>query len=241
MSQNTLVIAGSIFVVIYMVGVFVYFMFKQYLRLREKELQAEHAKLDDFRSHLERQLMELNMKFASSDMRWRELNHLVVAGQNERPAIAEDGQKVKSSEFLRSHGIDASKLAVRKDLIFVLTPFQDDLLDEYRTIVEVGQTLGFTVNRGDEKATQGDIFPQLLRLMIEARLIIANISGRNPNVFYELGIAHAMEKTVILVANNKHDIPFDIQAKRIVFYRSNSDLRDALAVTLGRTLAAARP
>jgi hypothetical protein len=238
MAQDTIIIAAAIFGGVYLLATIAYLMFRQYMRLREKELQVEHARLDDFRAHLERQLMELNVKFASSEGRWRELNHLVVAGQTERKGSLDSGTTVAPSEFLRSHGITERQLEVRPDLIFVLTPFHDDFRDDFQTVAQVGQELGFTVNRGDERVSQGDIFSQLLRLLVTAKVVVANISGRNPNVFYELGIAHALDKPVILLAHNQTDVPFDIRSKRIVFYQSSEELRDRLSKMLTRTLVA---
>jgi hypothetical protein len=238
MSSDTLIIAAAIFSGIYLFATIAYFALRQYMQLREKELSSQHARLDDFRAHLERQLMDLNVKFARSEGRFTELNHLVLSGQNDRKGDLTLSSKVSASNFLRSHGIDLESLNVRRDLLFVLTPFHDDLLDEFQTVTQVGQELGFTVLRGDEKISQGDIFPQLLKMIVEAKVIVANISGRNPNVFYELGIAHALDKQVILLAESKSDVPFDVRSKRIVFYQSNKELRDQLTLMLARTIAA---
>ena len=238
MSQNSILIACLIFGVVYLVSAIAYLAFRQYMRLREKELRLEHARLDDFRAHMERQLMELNARFASSEGRWREINHLVIAGQNKKYNFFEDKSSVTSSEFLRSHGIKSEDMKIQDDLMFVLTPFHDDLRGDFEAIAEVGRDLGFTVNRGDEKANHGDIFSQLLRQIVKARVVVANISGRNPNVFYELGIAHALDKSVILLSHSEKDVPFDVQSKRIVFYKSPDDLRSGLLKMLSRVLSA---
>ncbi|MGU7772766.1 hypothetical protein ACV229_21650 [Burkholderia sp. MR1-5-21] len=187
---------------------------------------------------MERQLMELNTRFASSEGRWREINHLVIAGQNKRDDLSDKKPYATHSEFLRSHGIEAEDMKVQDDLIFVLTPFHDDFRDDFKAVAEVGRELGFVVNRGDEKASHGDIFPQLLRQIVKARVIVANISGRNPNVFYELGIAHALDKPVILLSHSETEVPFDVQSKRIVFYQSSNDLRPGLLKMLSRVLSA---
>lgn len=236
--ENILFGAAVIFGSIYIFATVAYMMFRSYMRLKERQLESDHTRLDDFRAHLEFQLMDLNRKFASSEQRWQEINHLVVAGQNVTQATPFASSKVRPSEFLRSHGIAVDNLDVNQQLIFVLTSFHDELRDEFETVVQVGQELGFTVFRGDEKATKGDIFPQLLHLIASAKIVIANISGRNPNVFYELGIAHALDKPVILLAHSETNIPFDIRSKRIIFYKSNDDLRSQLSKTLARTLLA---
>ena len=46
----------------------------------------------------------------------------------------------------------------------------------------------------------------------KARILVAELSGRNPNVFYELGVAHAMNKDVILITQTLEDVPFDFEA-----------------------------
>ncbi len=57
-------------------------------------------------------------------------------------------------------------------------------------LVPVLNELGLTPYRSDLDPTPGTITPQLLKKLLEARLVIADLTGRNPNVFYELGIAH---------------------------------------------------
>lgn len=235
-SSDPLLIAGAIFVSIYIVATLIYALFRRQMRMQQQLMNAEHARLDEYRAHLERQLMELNHRFAYSEDRWRELNHLVVAGQRPRDAFDRKRNEIPYTRFLETHGISPQDAKVRDDLIFVLTPFHDDLRDEFEVVSQVGQELGFTVLRGDERAAQGDIFNQLLRHMVQARVVVANITGRNPNVFYELGIAHALDKPVVLLAEKKGVVPFDVQSKLIVFYDSNEELKAILARTLARTV-----
>lgn len=237
-NQDTLIIAAAIFLAIYVISFAAYLISKRYMGMRQIELKEQNARLDDYRAHLEKQLSELNLRFAASEGRWQELNHLVIAGQ-QRDKEPEQTSPLSqaSAAFLRLHGIDANAAQIREDLIFMLTPFHDDLLDEFHAVVQLGRELDFAVVRGDEKAAQGDIFPHLLRLMVSARIVVANISGRNPNVFYELGIAHALNKRVILLAQSGTDVPFDIQSKRIVFYKNLDELKEKLTKMLTRTLA----
>ena len=51
-----------------------------------------------------------------------------------------------------------------------------------------------------------------------AKILVAELTGRNPNVFYELGLAHALEKPVVLVSSNQDDVPFDVQHIRVIYY-----------------------
>ena len=74
------------------------------------------------------------------------------------------------------------------------------------------------------------------RSVTRARLAIANIDGRNSNVFYELGIAHAMGKTTLLVTKTPEDVPFDIRAKRLVLFSSTDELRARLRDEIAKSV-----
>ena len=239
-SPDTLVLAGAIFISVYMLGVLIFWNSRRRERHEMQSKLNETARLDDYRAHLERQLLELNMKFSSSERRWQELNHLVVAGQSNNEFYKGSDFSQGTDLFFKSHGLELKKIRQREDLMFVLTPFHDDLKDEFETVYKVGRILGFQVLRGDEKSEPGDIFRKILELIASSRIVVANISGRNPNVFYELGIAHALGKQVILLAHSDSQVPFDVQSKPIVFYRDNEDLAKNLNSMVGRTMLSGR-
>jgi hypothetical protein len=68
--------------------------------------------------------------------------------------------------------------------------------------------------------------------LVRARVVVANVSGRNPNVFYELGIANALDKSTILVSEGIEDVPFDIRSRRIILYEKSDDLQEMLSGAL---------
>ena len=51
-----------------------------------------------------------------------------------------------------------------------------------------------------------------------AKVLVAELTTRNPNVFYELGLAHALEKPVVLRSSNEVDVPFDLKHIRVIYY-----------------------
>lgn len=53
-------------------------------------------------------------------------------------------------------------------------------------------------------------------------MLVAELTGRNPNVLYERGLAHALRKPVVLVSSNEDDVPFDVRHVRVIYY----DMRD---------------
>ena len=95
--------------------------------------------------------------------------------------------------------------------------------------------------RGDEEYTSSDILSHIIRLIVKARVVIANISARNPNVFYELGVAHALGKQTILISRSIEKMPFDVANLRILIWNDPKDLQkkleDALRPFLAQTSA----
>lgn len=80
------------------------------------------------------------------------------------------------------------------------------------------QKMNLTVARGDDFFTAKSVMSDIWNAMNASRLVIADCTGRNPNVFYEMGMAHTLGKPVILISQDKEDIPFDIQHIRYLIY-----------------------
>lgn len=231
--SDTALIAASIFASAYLLAAFAYLGFRQNLRLREKQLELEKTvRMNEFRSHLEREVMGLNREYAQDLKGFEELNHLVLSGQSELSQLAKS--RPQQSTFLRAHGIDLARVVIKPRSVFVLTPFHPDFDKFFSAISEFGRETNYSVSRGDERVETSDIFPQILQGIVSSRFIIANITGRNPNVFYELGVAQALDKEVILVAESDAEIPFDIQSKRIMFYDTPTELKGKLATAFAR-------
>jgi hypothetical protein len=67
----------------------------------------------------------------------------------------------------------------------------------------------------------GKIMDQVWAGINAAKVLVAELTSRNPNVFYELGIAHALKKPVVLVSSNEADVPFDVRHIRVIYYDVN--------------------
>ena len=74
-------------------------------------------------------------------------------------------------------------------------------------------------------------------LINNADIIICDCTGKNPNVFYELGLAHAIGKNVICITQNTEDIPFDIKHIRYIKYEYNPRGMTKFEKTLGQYIA----
>jgi hypothetical protein len=117
--------------------------------------------------------------------------------------------------------------------VFVIMPFSSDLDDVYYYGIH-GAVLksGGICNRADQVEFTGNILQEVYKSIRSARLIVAEVSGPNPNVFYELGYAHALEKQVILVTRDISAAPFDLAGFNHIVYSSIQDLEEKLAKRL---------
>jgi nucleoside 2-deoxyribosyltransferase len=74
------------------------------------------------------------------------------------------------------------------------------------------------IRADDDIFATGKIMDQVWRGIRAASVLVAELTSKNPNVFYELGLAHALEKPVVLVASNEEDVPFDLRHIRVIVY-----------------------
>lgn len=109
-------------------------------------------------------------------------------------------------------------------------PFTKDFDDIYKLgIKDCCQQLDFLAERVDEQIYSDTILERIYRQIKISDVIIADMTGRNPNVFYEVGYAHALGKSCILLTQSAEDIPFDLKHHRhIVYDGSIGKLKSAL-------------
>ena len=107
---------------------------------------------------------------------------------------------------------------------FIIMPFEKPWSDRIwkKMLKPTCRNLGMEAVRADGLYGQ-NVMEDVWRGLATARIIIADITGRNPNVFYELGIAHTLGKEVILLTQNEKDIPFDLKGFRHIIYEDNLD------------------
>jgi len=112
---------------------------------------------------------------------------------------------------LRNMAEKGRKRKNKKPVVLVLMPFHKDFDDIYELgIKSACAEAGASCQRVDEQIFETTVLEQIYSQMRKADIIISDMSGRNPNVFYETGYAHALGKTVILLTQRKEDIPFDL-------------------------------
>jgi hypothetical protein len=110
-----------------------------------------------------------------------------------------------------------------KDICFAIMPFGGWLDDYYGAIYSPAiKTAGLEAHRADDLFRPSTIVNDIWSYTKKAKVLLADLSGKNPNVFYELGLAHALAKPVILIAESMEEIPFDLRALRIIIYDKNA-------------------
>jgi hypothetical protein len=110
----------------------------------------------------------------------------------------------------------------KKDSCFTIMPFGGWFDNYYETIYKPAiEAAGLIPCRADDLYRPGTIVNDIWTYTKESKIILADLTGKNPNVFYELGLAHALAKPAILIAETISDVPFDLRALRVIEYDKN--------------------
>ena len=106
-----------------------------------------------------------------------------------------------------------------KPRAFVVMQFSEPYNSLYSEVIKpVAESMGLEAYRADDVYKPGIILQDIIRGILEAEVVIAEITPVNANVFYELGYAHALDKPTILLAEGRSELPFDIRSYRCIFY-----------------------
>lgn len=109
-----------------------------------------------------------------------------------------------------------------KPFIFVIMPFHKSFDDIYALgIKQTCESLNTYCERLDEQIFEENMLDRIYNQISKADIIIADLTGKNPNVFYETGYAHALNKKVILLTKSTDDIPFDLKHHHHIIYNDS--------------------
>ena len=122
-------------------------------------------------------------------------------------------------------------------LCFVMMPFDESFNALYRLMERCCKEQGLRCERADTDVSPGKITSKIYSCIRQASIVLADMTGRNPNVFYELGLAHAISDNVILLAQSIDDIPFDLKDFLHIRYTNTFDGAEKLANDLSKVLA----
>jgi len=133
-------------------------------------------------------------------------------------------------------------LVTAGDSCFVIMPFANPIGGYYELIYEPAiKRTGLSPVRADTDIFgTGKIIEQIWAGLKHAKVLVAELTGRNPNVLYELGLAHALHKPVVLISSNESDVPFDVRHVRVIYYDVNDPFwGDKLIAKVSENIASA--
>lgn len=112
---------------------------------------------------------------------------------------------------------------VNPQLISVMMPFNSTFDNVYSAISGAATDAQFACNRVDDIWNHSTVIQDVFSLIFQSYIVVCDFSGKNPNVFYEAGIAHTLGKHVVPITQSEQDIPFDLQHHRYAKYLNNGE------------------
>lgn len=138
------------------------------------------------------------------------------------------------------HGVPEER--TRAADVFILCPFNEQMDDLCANVLRPSVLqLGLTSARADDFSTTTSVMKDIWKGIISAQAVIADCTGRNANVFYEIGLCHALGKPTILLTQNIDEMPFDLRDVRTIVYEYTPPGVRKLESALVRTLTAVLP
>lgn len=124
-----------------------------------------------------------------------------------------------------------SKEKTKTKKLFIVSPIGEPRSEDRiyfdkvrRHIIDpIATEKGYETKRADDISKPGRITSQIIERLREDDLVVADLTRKNPNVFYELAVRHAVGKPVILMAGIDEEIPFDVAAQRVILYDLDPD------------------
>ncbi|WP_089726032.1 hypothetical protein [Candidatus Thiosymbion oneisti] len=132
--------------------------------------------------------------------------------------------------------LTVSEIKISKDIpkAFVVMQFTEEFDELYNEVINpVCKEFGFDAIRADDIFTQNPIIQDIVNSIQESAIVIADITPDNPNVYYEVGYSHGINKpTILLCDDNRERLPFDLSGIRTIFYKNKiagkSKIEDSL-------------
>lgn len=169
--------------------------------------------------------------FGIPEVRAGEFEQILLENLRSAGLVSEDGEKFRVldvSETIAGTANEAVNLKSRGkssgvksgDSCFVMQPFAEPFGSYYQKIFAPAiEKAGMRPVRADDDIfATGKVVDQIWRGISDAKVLVAELTSRNPNVFYELGLAHALRKPVVLVSSTEQDVPFDLRHIRVIYY-----------------------
>ncbi len=144
----------------------------------------------------------------------------------------------KSRKIVFSPSVfDVPDGGVEADLVALMIPFSSEFEPVFASVERACAATGFRCRRAKDIWEYQAVIQDIFALIFRAQVVVCDVTGKNPNVFYEAGIAHTLGKTVIPLTQSAQDIPFDISHHRYLLYLNNDQGRTRMRTELQKRLA----
>jgi hypothetical protein len=220
---------------------------------RESEWLELGTLTDHFELVVSHQRLLRSLRFGDDDYGGHVLSVLqtIVADDPENLKIIAEVVEAKCSEAgenVSSHDASGRRIVfsptvfrapetnVDRNLVSVMMPFDAGLLAVYDAIRNAASDAGLQCRRADDIWNDSTIIQDVFSLIFCSFIVVCDFSGRNPNVFYETGIAHTLGKHVIPITQSRDDVPFDLRQHRSLLYLNNSEGRETLKSKLAERM-----
>jgi len=164
-----------------------------------------------------------------------EFVHILIETLEKAQLVEKHDEKYRVLDHLKETKLGTDNLKMIKklgkqvsisadDTCFVVMPFAEPHGSYYSKIYEPAiRKAGLKAVRADSDIFgSGKVMDQIWSGISAAKVLVSELTTKNPNVLYELGLAHALRKPVVLVSSNEDDVPFDLHHIRVIYY----DLKD---------------
>ena len=144
---------------------------------------------------------------------------VAIAAESAKFLFQRGAQKLIVDPIFRSR-----ETRIIQNQVFVLMPFEEPWSARIwkRILKPAIESEGLAAVRADDLYGH-DIMEDIWEGILRSECVVAETTGRNPNVFYELGIAHTLGKEIVLLTQNVEDIPFDLNRYRHIIYEDHFD------------------
>jgi hypothetical protein len=124
---------------------------------------------------------------------------------------------------------DAGAASSKKKHVFVAMPYEDEMQDVYEFgICDPVNAAGCLCERCDRSAYTGEVLERIKNRISSATVVVADLTGANPNVYLEVGYAWGQGVPTVLIARVGQELLFDVRSHRCCYYKSISDLKRQL-------------
>jgi hypothetical protein len=114
-------------------------------------------------------------------------------------------------------------VAQNPDLVAVMMPFASHFTPVYEAIKRAANSKRLECMRADDMWENSTLIQDIFDLIVRANIVVCDFTGKNPNVFYETGIAHTLGKHVVPITQHGSDVPADVGHHRYLQYLNNGE------------------